>query len=289
MLDSDYQEFPCDLCGNTEAIEVPHSREYQNNEPIHICQCCGFVYVKRRRSAQRIADVWSQDIFGEGYSAAIPAVKARLTFVAEFIHQNIGLQNKQVCEIGAGEGQFLKTIRQPPYEAIVFGVEPSENNCEILEKLDIPHFNGTIEAYSSDRGNTVAKFDIVAILWTLENCQDCRAMLAAAYQILNPGGFVIVATGSRILVPFKKPLYLYLSKNPADTHVSRFSANTLQGILAVSGFKVTHLNRYIDSNILCAIAKKVGGKETVSWEKDNYLDVYNFFERWHTETKIYYS
>ena len=121
------REFPCDLCGSREAVEVPHAREYTNGQPMHICTHCGFVYVRRRRSASRIAEVWSEDLFGANYTAAIPAVKARLTYVAEFLDQSLGLRNKRVCDIGAGEGVFLDLIRQERYGASVFGIEASRN------------------------------------------------------------------------------------------------------------------------------------------------------------------
>jgi 2-polyprenyl-3-methyl-5-hydroxy-6-metoxy-1,4-benzoquinol methylase len=283
-----YKEFPCDLCGSTKAIEVPYAREYTNNQPKHICTECGFVYVKMRRSAKEIADTWSGDIFGSTYTAAIPAVKSRLTYVAEFIDQNLRLRNKNVCDIGSGEGVLLDMIRQEKYGAIVLGIEPSQKNCSKLEEMGIEHFWGTIEDFRDNEMEKRQKADLVTITWTLENCESCRGMLESAYDILKDNGHVVVATGSRLLVPFKKPLYNYLGKNPADTHAFHFSAKTLQGILAVSGFEVTHINRYLDSDILCMIARKGEQGKQIEWQGDNYLKVYNFFERWHVETKIYY-
>lgn len=283
-----YDDFPCDLCGATDAVEVPHCREFTNDEPVHICRHCGFVYVKRRRSAQRIAQVWSDELFGTAYTAAIPAVTARLTYVAEFVNLHLGLRGKRVIEVGAGEGHFLDIIRQSRYGATVLGIEPSPRNCDRLARTGIAHFNGTIEDYCQRDPSAAGRADIVAILWTLENCQDCRRMLNGAFEILADGGALVVATGSRLLVPFKKPLHVYLTSNPADTHAFRFSANTLQGILAVSSFVPMHVNRYLDHDVLCVIARRVQRGDRVDWKRDNYLDVYNFFERWYVDTAIYY-
>jgi len=289
MTHDEYKEFPCDLCGKIEAIEVPHVREYTNGQAVHICINCGFVYVNMRRSARIVADDWSDNIFGSGYTAAIPAVKARLTYVAEFIDGNLGLNGKRVCDIGGGEGLFLDMIRQRIYGASPFGIEPSATNCDILADMGIDHYLGTIEEYRDSLRGADPETDIVTIMWTLENCTSCLDMLTGAHQILKNGGSVVVATGSRILVPFKKPLQYYFGKNTVDTHSFRFSANTLRGILAVSGFEVTHVNRFIDNDVLCMIAKKVDTNKVVEWERDNYLDVYSFFERWHIDTKIYYG
>lgn len=289
MIEQHFEEFPCDVCGTTDAIEVPHAREYTENQPIHICTHCGFVYVKQRRSAKEIADTWANEWYGNkdnGYTAHIPAVKARQTYVADFIDVGLGLKGKEVCDIGAGEGSFLKMVRDE-YGARVFGIEPSHTNCSQMTQMGISNFDGTIEEYIASDQSKNYKADIVTIVWTLENCLSCRDMLAGAYSILKDGGSVVVATGSRILVPFKKPLNYYLDPNFVDTHCFRFSANTLRGILAVSGFEVTQMNRYIDSDWLCAIAQKRPVGAHIFWEKDDCRSVADFFERWHKETAFY--
>ena len=126
----------------------------------------------------------------------------------------------------------------------------------------------------------------MAVLWTLENCHDLRAMLGGARRLLKPDGTLAVATGSRILVPFKKPLHAYLSTNAADTHSFRFSAATLQGALAVSEFETAYVNRYVDHDVLLALGRPVQG--TPQWSGDDPLAVHSFFERWHVETAMYY-
>ena len=41
------------------------------------------------------------------FTAVRPAIKARLMNVVETINQELGLENKYLCDIGAGEGVFL--------------------------------------------------------------------------------------------------------------------------------------------------------------------------------------
>ena len=284
--DDAYRDFPCDLCGADDAVEVPHCREFLADGAIHICRRCGFVYARRRRPAKRIAEVWSQEIFGHAYTAAIPAVRARLTYVAEFVNGAIGLRGRSVCEIGAGEGHGLELLREPRYGADVFGVEPSAANCARLRSLGIDHFGGTIEEFVA--GPDPPRFDVVMIQWTLENCEDCRAMLDGAHRAVKPDGVIVVATGSRLLVPFKKPLHTYFSRLPADTHAFRFSANTLQAMLATTGFAPIHVNRYLDHDVLCVIGRRVDRSATMPWTGDSYLDVHGFFERWYVDTRMYF-
>lgn len=281
-----YRDFSCDLCGDTRAIEIPHVRKYTDGQVIHICKNCGFIYVKKRRSYDEITEVWSKKLFGKAYTSRTPLMLARHTYVAEFIDQNLSLKNKKVCDVGAGEGQFL-SIAKNNYGARVFGIEHSAANCGILKKSGIGFFQGAIEDYVKSRPGYRA--DIATVMWTLENTASPRDMLMCSRHIIKDGGYIVIATGSRILAPFSKPLSLYLSSYPADTHPSRFSVNTLTALLAVTGYKVTHINPYLnDSLVLCVIAKKSAKlDECTKIKGDDFRKVRDFFERWHKETKHY--
>jgi len=282
-----YTNYACDLCGLDQPIEVPHARSYTGGQPIHICGGCGFVYVRARRSSEEIARVWSEEIFGNLYTAVKnPAMMARQTFVAEFLASHIDIAGKRICDIGAGEGFFLKYVKDH-YDAVPFAIEPSASNAARLRQLAIPGYTGTIEQFCASPESTGRAFDVVTIMWTLENCLSCMDMLRGAAALLPEGGHIVVATGSRILVPFKKPLFTYFSHNPADSHCFRFSANALQTALAQAGFKTVATNRYLDNDVLCVLAQKVAAAETIQPRKDDPLEVAAFFERWHQDSMHY--
>jgi SAM-dependent methyltransferase len=209
-------------------------------------------------------------------------------FVAEMIDTTVGLKGKSVCDIGAGEGQFLEIIRKDEYGAKVFGVEPSDKNCRTLTKNGIPNFKGAIEDYAASKSFAAGTFDVVTIMWTLETATSCRDMMSIAHKLLKKGGHVVVATGSRILVPFKKTLREYIGNGAQDTHPFRFSANTLKGLMKISNFNVVHENQWRDHDVMCIVGQKSDKELGKTFEGDNYLDVYKFFERWHVETVMYY-
>jgi methyltransferase family protein len=245
------------------------------------------VYVRARRSSEEIARVWAEEIYGGVYTAVKnPAVMARQTFVAEFLATRLDIQGKKVCDIGAGEGFFLKYL-QDNYTVEAFGIEPSTQNCKRLTELGVASFDGTIEQFVAKRRKHNYTADVATIMWTLENCLSCNAMLEGAAQLLPVGGHIVVATGSRILVPFKKPLFQYFSDTPADSHCFRFSANALQAALAKAGLKTIATNRYIDNDILCVLAEKVADGDRIDVKKDNPLEVLSFFERWHHDSMHY--
>ena len=284
-----YRIFPCDLCGSDDAVEIPEARLYTGGQPIHVCRSCGFVYVRARRSVNDIATTWSNELFQKTYTARQPYAVARQTFVMEFTANAVGLNNRRIIDIGAGEGQFFELLRRFGYTPAAFlGIEPAAQNCQRMTSIGCPSFLGTIESYLALPPGQRQRFDLATIMWTLENTQDCRGMLKGAHDLLDDDGHVVVATGSRILVPFKKPLQNYLSAVPADTCNFRVSARTLKGLLAVSGFAVEHSNHWVDSDFLVMIARKAKPRERPAWEPDDYEEVLDFFRRWHAETAAHY-
>ena len=262
---------PCDICGATEAHELPEATVYGSGG-VCVCGSCGFVHVKQRRTADEIAKSWEDIYRGKGYTSKWPAVEARLTYVAEWFGWHFGWSGKSVLEIGAGEGRFLELVRDRGAHPVA--LEPTAGACQQLRAKDIFAHHGTIE-----KCGKVGTFDVVVIAWTLENCADCVGMLKAARSMLAPDGHVLVATGSRILVPYKKPISTYFSKNPPDTHCFRFSANTLERALNVSGLGLVNVNDYRQSDWLVMVSKAESGLENSS-VRDRPSDVLNFFRDW---------
>lgn len=288
-MNDKFERFSCEVCGEDNSVEIPVVKEWRAGSVIDVCRNCGFVFVRDRRSSEAIARTWSDEMFGSEYTARIPAVTARHVYVSEFIESVIGFNGKTLCDIGAGEGLFLKNVCDQGFGAEVFGIEPSERNCADMTAASVPCFKGTIEEFLEDTKMADKRFDIVTVMWTLENCRSCRVMVDAAWELLKPNGYIVVATGSRILVPFKKPLHYYISDYSGDTHPSRFSVNSLHNLLASSGFKESHVNRYIDTDYLVVAYQKTEKSAKFEVRKDDYLKVIDFFRRWHKETADYYG
>jgi len=282
-----------DFLGEGKMIEIPCSRKYCSGEAVYVCTETGLVRAKEVRSSKEIARIWSEEVFGgkfdeRRYTSRIPAVLARQTYVAAFADENIGLRSKEVCDIGAGEGQFLEIVASPRYGALGYGIEPSEENSIDLQKNGFECFCGTVEDYCVSPQLAKNRFDVVTMMWTLCNTSSAIAMIQAAYDILKTGGKIVVAEGSRILVPFRKPLNMYFSPLPVDLHPYHFSVNSLTNLLKVIGFTTPLRNRYLDSDCLCVIAEKGQDKcQVENFEADDWREVLDFFDRWDRETGYY--
>ena len=106
-------------------------------------------------------------------------------------------------------------------------------------------------------------------------------MLRFAGECLKPDGQIMVATGSRILVPFKKPLSNYFSENPADTHCFRWSEKTLARVLNNSDFWLQASNDHVQSDCLIMVGGR--GYCIKAPFADRATAVIDFFNRWDRE------
>jgi 2-polyprenyl-6-hydroxyphenyl methylase/3-demethylubiquinone-9 3-methyltransferase len=277
---------PCDLCGEQDSLDTPGDPTGK----VRICSGCGFVHVKERRGIEAVAKAWDEIYASGQYSPDWPGVKARLFYVAEWLDQTIGLKGKSVLDIGAGNGEFLLRAAHRGAGHLC-GLDPSRKNCNLILQKGIEACN----AWVSPGSRPLGKFDIVTLNWTLENTADCIAVLKYARDCVNPGGHVVVSTGSRILVPFKKPLSFYLgSGTPPDTHCFRWCPPHLGRAARLAGL---YSARSDSPTAGCPPMK--GGMATNDWNENDALimvfsatdvgcteklpsatQVHNFFSDW---------
>ena len=232
----------CDLCGSLEWRNLP----LPNPRDIGICGVCGFVYVRDRRESHVIASDWS-GIYGEGYDPdKWPAVRARLSYVRDWIHEQYDLRREvSLLDVGAGTGTFINIVDERFNLEEMRGLEPSSAGGS----------HPFIAEGSVEDDIDLGLFDFVTINWTLENCHDPIRMLDYARRSCKPDGRVVVATGSRILVPFKKPLSCYLGDNAPDLHCFRWSVRTLKAAMNKAGLMVDRINPYMECDWLVMSAK----------------------------------
>jgi len=278
-----------DFNGKNIHIILPYSKKFNSGKEVNIAKYSGLVSVVKRRSSLKIADDWSKKIYGNKfsetkYTSKIPAVIARHTYVLETMLSNLSLSSKSICDFGAGEGDFLKMLKNK-VKCKMFGIEPSAKNCNLLKKNKINHFNGTVEEFY--QSNKKLKFDIGTIMWTLCNTSNCYEVMNNISNTIKKNGYLVVAESSRILVPFKKPLQMYFGKNKPDLHPFHFSKNSLSNLLILNKFKPVYVNRYIDSDYLLIIAKKNDKIENKKLKIDKASEVKQFFKRWYKESIHY--
>jgi len=246
----------CDLCGSAEFTPLEVARPYVGDEQIPVvCKGCGFVYIRERRTSEEVIESWKQLYATKAYDPTLPGVRARLWYVAEWIGQNLAVKAEH-SDLGSGDGWLSEEMLRRGWNT---------------SRYD-PAFG---QANLSVGGNA----DIVTITWTLENCVDCIGMLKEARALLKPDGRLIVATGSRILVPPRKRMSAYFSRTPADTHCFRWSARTLELAAHRAGLQLDAENDWQQNDVLLKSFRIAGPAPGVPIG-DYPPDVLDYFQNW---------
>lgn len=134
----------------------------------------------------------------------------------------------RLLDVGAGSGFFLDFARKCGWE--VAGVDLDEKAVAAARSrgLDVRH--GTIEAVGEDE-----QFDGITMGHVIEHVHDPRAVLAACYQRLKPGGWIWVDTPNMDALGHVEygPYWVGVD---APRHLILFSSDAMTEAMAGAGF-----------------------------------------------------
>jgi SAM-dependent methyltransferase len=186
-------------------------------------------------------------------------MRSRHYYSAIFINSLLPNKKIRFCDFGSGEGNFIHELDKINKNIKFYFTESSKlnfNNIKKKYKKKIVGFNGSIEDSVINR--KFKKLDAASLLWTLCNCINPIEVLTSIHKNLKNNGLLVVSESSRIMVPFKKPIYNFFNSKikTENMHPWFFSYNSLSNLLEISGFKVVKINRYYDENDLVIVARK---------------------------------
>lgn len=237
----------CNLCGqNSWQVRVPAtmgqnghldvdafrctSPGYGRHAQIVQCQNCGYVYANPR---------WAGDDLLTAYEAVEDEtyVAERLGREVTFRHHLRGMEKRigpangrSLLDVGAYIGVFVELAVEAGWQAC--GVEPSEWAAAEAQKHGVNVIHGTQDAPVLEG----EQFDVITMWDVIEHVDDPSAEMAKAYQLLKPGGWLVVHTMDiesimARLLGAKWPWFM-------DMHIHYFSQRTMQQMLQKNGFQV---------------------------------------------------
>ena len=262
---------------------------------VYISKKTGTIYHSPNINAEESLSTWSKKIYSKKidtekrhYTSDNPIMKSRHYYSALFLNDVLRKGKIKFCDYGAGEGNFgfelLKINKYIEYNFTEHSPRLYKSTYKLINNKSKNNFyghNGSIE--SSVLNKNFKKFDAASLLWTLCNCVKPLQILKVIHKSLKQNGFLLISESSRILVPFKKPIYNFFIQNheTRNTHPWYFSFNSLSNLLEISGFRIIKNNRYYDENDLVIIAQKKNIKTHIPKIKvDDTKKVVKFFKEW---------
>ena len=147
------------------------------------------------------------------------------------VERALGRPGGRLLEIGCGAGDLLAAAVELGYD--VTGVEYSEHACSrARERLGN---SGRIVCGNIDRLTEKNHFDVCVIADVIEHVRDPREFLLQVYELLRPGGIVIVATPS--LDSWSARLMRTKWMEFKTEHLHYFTQETLHSLLFQTGLE----------------------------------------------------
>ena len=265
--------------------------------PVCVSKKTGLVFYNDFKSSKEVLNEWSNKVYSNKmqlknnyYTDNVPGMSARHFLVLEYLNKLIKLKDKRVLDLAFGEGGLLLKARRYFEIKDLLGVEHSSDNILKMKarfkkkKMKIPEvYNSSIEKLYLKK-----KSDVGILCWTLAACSQPLDIIDSISRNIKKNGYLIVAESSRVLVPFKKPIFNYFnsSKKTGHLHPWHWSFNSLSNIFKLKGFDLVSSNNYINENDLILVFKNAKNFNQ-NYTFDKASEVVSFFKRWKIESKNY--
>ena len=231
LLNGELIEVACGFCGGGDRdalVTVGNLRVVQ-------CKECKLVYVTPRPTANALRTLYAAYHLRDGGSEHSWASLMRRIFEesADVLKDSRnGNGQGRLLDVGCGFGGFVELMCRRGWKAE--GIDPSPNVVAAAAKKGIPVRLGTLE----ECGALAASFDAITMFYVLEHLADPMRALRKAYDLLAPGGILLVRVPDttpivRMLTPFALGASLY----DAPYHLYDFSSSVLRKMLEKTGFE----------------------------------------------------
>jgi len=161
------------------------------------------------------------------------------TLYADVCHSLQEAPGPKVLEVGCGTGDLLLHLRKKGFE--VQGVEIAKAAVEFARERSLEVHHASFEEYAQDQEE---KHDAILLMNVLEQTRNPLEVIAACYQVLRPGGLLILRSGNEFN-PLQEAACKRFSMQPwwvsTPDQINYFSFDSMQKILEDHDFSVTDI------------------------------------------------
>lgn len=254
-----WEEPSCLMCGGdqyTPIIEAADPNGETGGLRFAVVRCneCGLMFTSPRPNAATIGRFYAANYRPHHRSRVKPrhVRRSRWDGLLGRAVERRGLPmhgQGRLLDFGCGGGQFLERMRRQGWN--VTGLDSSKRAVESVQtKLGIRAIVGTLPHPEL----APESFDVVTMWHALEHVHDPLATLKCAYDLLAPGGRLIVAVPNISSLPFRwfGPNWFALD---LPRHLTHFTPASLRQMVELAGFRVDGLRTVRHNDWLRSSAK----------------------------------
>lgn len=244
----------CLLCSTPNNKYVFSLEEYS----VYRCQNCNHYYVHPQPSTENLSEMYAKNYYLDGEPTGF---QKHLSDGSEEAFRSIKelclkiKPNGKLLDIGASYGTFLSIMSAAGYE--VEGIELSPGAVRYANEVTkVKVSEGTLETHNFAPDS----FDIVSINNVLEHIPNPIRTIEQIYQILKPGGFVLIIVPNVIFaLPFLKWNILLKGRQFQFNPKAKFSGLTMD-FQALTHFDIPVHLHFFSPKTLSRLLKNTGFK-----------------------------
>jgi len=228
---------------NIQALLTKDQIENDSKITLKIFQCKKCNLVQLGNSEVISSDYYDDYVMTASFSSHLSQYTKNL---AKKLIQEYGLKQKNILEIGCGDGFFSKQLENEG--AKVIGIEPSKKFGEYAKKNGI----NVIHTYFHENADLpINEFDAIVSRQVFEHLKNPNEVMLATKKFLKNGGIGMIEVPS-----FEKALQLNRYYDIFSDHVSYYTKETLSNLALLNGFEVSEVFDSFDNEFIVIIFKK---------------------------------
>jgi len=198
-----------------------------NNIAMEKCERCGFIWQKNFNLKASHYNNLEVDLSKEKLDAREKNCQDRVNLFKKYIDLN------NLCDIGTGEGIFLKVLKAKGYKNIC-GIEPSKIGQDYAEKNNLRVICGFINDFPEIKRKYHIK--VITLFHVIEHLVNPKESLGLIYQNMEIGDHLIIETPNINAFSFKNLNYHHHLIYPE--HFFYFNEENLRKLLIDINYKI---------------------------------------------------
>ena len=228
----------CDLCGADDPVSIIDRVDRFTGEEFQLATCshCGLIYLPIRPTADELANFYPDEyeayyLLGDRSDSQQWHLRRALTRQLKLV-QSFNPDQGNLLDVGCATGNFMKIARENGWQ--VLGIEPIEKAAQLArENYQLEVITGSLSTAQLPEST----FDVITMWDVLEHLPSPKQAFQKSLEILKPGGICVFSIPN--LASFDRYIFgkYWIGWDP-PRHFHLFSAQTLQQLVAMTGFQI---------------------------------------------------
>ena len=238
-MESTPQSIDCIICNGNNEDAITLDDNYDHGLRMVLCKDCGLGYLSPRWSETKYAEFY-KDKYDDDYRSEIKEDQEFVAAITVPLIQRLDKlqmfpqKTEKILDVGCGAGNMLLSLKNKFPKAELFGIEPSDNAVQVLEKRKINVISRDVNDDWSQKHSK--SFDLIIMRHVLEHFLDPKAVLEKILKTLNDDGILYIGVPNNL-----KPVHHTRKKWFRVVHTYYFNRYSLRNLLELSGFEVLHI------------------------------------------------